>query len=160
MTITHIIHGGQTGVDRGAHMAAMSLGLKPTGYRPAGGQDEKGMIPADVADHLIPLEYGDYTARTRANVNLTRQNRGALLIVVPNRLRWADTPGTRYTVEYADAKVPCLVVTDDEQDAEAVRNWLARLPYTPHHLMVAGPRESKWAGATIDTRNFLVSLLG
>ncbi|HEX7941127.1 MAG TPA: putative molybdenum carrier protein, partial [Gemmatimonadaceae bacterium] len=67
-----ILHGGQTGVDRGAHYGALDGGLPIAGWMPRGKHDERGPIPDDVARHLLPCTIGTltdgYRARTGANV--------------------------------------------------------------------------------------------
>ncbi|HSX21410.1 MAG TPA: putative molybdenum carrier protein, partial [Gaiellaceae bacterium] len=63
-----IVHGGQTGVDRGAHEAAIDNGWRVAGYMPRDGRDELGPIPPDVARFLVAHEKAGYGARTEANV--------------------------------------------------------------------------------------------
>lgn len=155
--ISHIIHGGQTGVDRGAHEAALDLGLKICGSIPADCRDEEGIIPSAVRDHLRPLEFGDKAARTRANII----DADAVLVVVKDRLRPDVTPGTKMTLEYARTRGKPVLITDGYPGDEAiVSGWLARCwPAAPRKLMVAGPRATLWADGRATTRGFIYRLL-
>lgn len=155
--ITHIIHGGQTGVDRGAHEAALDLGLKPCGTCPADCRDEFGLIPDAVRHHLRPLEFGDKAARTRANI----VDADAVLVVVKNRLRPDVTPGTAYTLQHAHSRGRPILITDGYPGEEdIVAGWLARCwPRSPAKLMVAGPRETLWPEGREVTRGFVYRLL-
>ena len=73
-----IIHSGQTGVERGAHRAAVSHGLAIAGFMPLDKRDELGPIPADVADMLTPCFDRGPRQAVRANITLAS---GVLLLV-------------------------------------------------------------------------------
>ena len=147
-----VIHGGQTGVDRGAHKAAIEVGFTVTGYMPSDGKDEDGPIPGKVASHLRRCNQGGYVARTRANLLIA----DALLTVVEDRIDPYATPGTKLTLQIArELRLPRLLV-DETFAVQDAANWLWSLgaPGQPgegvevresHRLMVAGPRASKWA---------------
>src|ERR1035441_1607719 len=66
MTLTRIVSGGQTGVDRGALGAALAAGFPCGGWCPADRAAEDGPIPARYP--LTPLARGGYRERTRQNV--------------------------------------------------------------------------------------------
>ena len=61
-----VVSGGQTGVDRGALDAALSLGVPCGGWCPAGRAAEDGVIPARYP--VIALPDAGYDARTVKNV--------------------------------------------------------------------------------------------
>ena len=61
-----IISGGQTGVDRAALDAALTLGVPSGGWCPAGRLDEDGIIPARYP--VREMEKGGYFARTIQNL--------------------------------------------------------------------------------------------
>lgn len=161
-----LIHGGQTGVDRGAHEAAIDNGWLITGYMPRGGRDEYGRIQPDVARYLIEHEKSAYAARTAANV----RSCDALLVVVRDRDDPRATPGTALTLDLA-AGLPMgkrRMVVDPTDAADMIARWIwqylrtATLPLpfdafdpVPAKLMVAGPRESKWAEARVETAGLL-----
>jgi hypothetical protein len=155
-----VLHGGQTGVDRGAHEAAIDNGWGIIGYMPRDGRDERGLIPPDIARFLQLHNSTSYAARTEANVRLA----DALLIVVRDKADPRATPGTAKTIDLAaDRRLPRQIV-DPTDDAAQIARWiwamqpkqlLIGLPAKPTHLMVAGPRESKWADARAETAGLL-----
>lgn len=63
-----IVSGGQTGVDRGALQAAMSLGLDWGGWAPKGWRAEDGKIPALYREKMKEHPSANYLGRTRRNV--------------------------------------------------------------------------------------------
>src|SRR5215213_5822285 len=75
-----IIHSGQTGVERGAHRAAVTAGLSIAGFMPLDRRDELGPIPADVAEVLTPCFDRGPRPAVRANIALA----SGVLLVVPN----------------------------------------------------------------------------
>lgn len=155
-----LLHGGQTGADRGAHEAAIANGWHVTGYMPRDQRDERGLIPEDVARMLMPHDKIGYGARTEANVAMAN----AALIVVPNAADRRATPGTSKTLDLTAARRLPLLVVDPAIDSAFVASWIwadllvcgAQLSLFEDdirgrrgstRLLVAGPRESKWAGA-------------
>lgn len=162
-----VIHGGQTGVDRGAHEAALANGWLVAGYMPNDGRDERGPIPPHVACYLRPHTQQSYAARTEANV----RGSNAVLVVARDADNPRATPGTAKTIDLATARRIRPQIVDPTSDVEAIASWLWRdvllcrplaLPLDPHardpwpvRLMVAGPRESKWAGAQAETATLL-----
>ena len=154
-----VVHGGQTGVDRGAHEAALSCGWNIAGYMPIDRRDERGAIPDDVARFLIAHDKPGYAARTEANV----RSANAALIIVRDAAEAHTTPGTAMTINLViERRLPRRVV-DVTYDAAAIASWLwndllaPRAPMlpllgfvaapAPNRLLIAGPRESKWPGA-------------
>lgn len=161
-----IVHGGQTGVDRGAHDAAIANGWSLAGYMPRDGRDELGLIPADVARFLTPHPSTSYAARTEANVH----SAGAVLVVVREEQQARSTPGTAKTIDLTRGRSMTPLVVDPNHDAATIARWIWNfvappVPMLPIdgfevepvslRLMVAGPRESKWPGARVETARFL-----
>jgi len=161
-----IVHGGQTGVDRGAHEAALDNGWLISGYMPHDGRDELGKIPPSIARYLTAHDKTDYAARTEANV----RSATAVLVVVRHRDDPRATPGTAKTIDFAtERRLPRRIV-DPETDDVTIARWIwnelllnRTLPLPlghdldpiPTRLMVAGPRERKWQGARIETAGLL-----
>jgi hypothetical protein len=161
-----IVHGGQTGVDRGGHTGALDNGWSLAGYMPLDRRDELGPIPDDVARYLIPSAKSGYAARTVANVYMST----AALIVVPNAEDPRVTPGTTKTLELAsDRRLP-RQVADPRTSPEVLARWIWHDLMKPQsmlplgrpddeaksiRLLVAGPRESKWQGARAATAGLL-----
>ena len=131
-----IISGGQTGVDRAALDAAISLGVDHGGWCPAGRLAEDGPI-ADVY-HLTETASTDYTVRTEQNVI----DADATLILCRGEL----TGGTALTKQMAQRHgKPCLVVDlGMPPDVADISAWLAE--HNVAALNVAGPRESTCPG--------------
>lgn len=165
-----IISGGQTGVDRGAHLGALDVALPIKGYMPKNCCDELGPIPADIAKYYYRCTTGDIggglAARTYANVEFAH----ALLIVVDNADKPDVTPGTRLTMKRAkERKLPILPVDSRVfvADRDIVFEWLIDMteiyddaPSPELRLMVAGPRASRWAGGEDVARNWVRTLVG
>jgi len=143
---TRLVSGGQTGVDRGALIAAALQGFDHGGYCPLNRRAEDGQIPPEFP--MEESESPDYLVRTRLNV----QHSDATLVMTyedEHRL----TGGTRRTVEFCRAfENPFFVLSLEPgadkgwnlSAAKAVRAWLRFLE--PQVLNVAGPRESKAPG--------------
>jgi hypothetical protein len=154
-----IVHGGQTGVDRGAHEAAIDNGWGLAGYMPRDQRDERGRIPSEVARFLVPHDRLSYGARTEANVSTCV----AALIVVKDASDPRVTPGTAKTIDLVAARQLLWRVIDPTSDPVLVARWIwhyllavgtrllpfaqAESPAISPRLLVAGPRESKWQGA-------------
>lgn len=161
-----IVHGGQTGVDRGAHEGAIANGWRVAGYMPRDGRDELGPIPADIARFLTPHASRDYGARTEANVH----SASAVLIVVRAAVEARSTPGTAKTIDLANRRSMPLLIVDPTHAPEQIASWISELIKPPAlmlpldgvqiqpdpvRLMIAGPRESKWPGARITSADLL-----
>ena len=140
-TINKIISGGQTGVDRGALDACLSLGLPCGGWCPRGRRAEDGRIAAKYP--LQETSSPAYNERTRRNI---QDSDGTLIITYEKVLRG----GTRLTASYAEIihrplffyYPPALFV--DVQFNQLI-HFLIR--HSVRRLNVAGPRESQWQQA-------------
>lgn len=154
-----IVHGGQTGVDRGAFRGARDGRLFVEGYGPKDMRDELGPIPEDVAASLDRSCAG-YATRTHDNIILS----DAVIIVTPRRA--ISSPGTRLTKKLADQEgKPCLVVAGSQGiDGVALGEFLAELDRPPMnhrlvpYLMIAGPRASKWQEGEEVARQLVVEI--
>jgi hypothetical protein len=147
--IERLISGGQTGVDRGALDAAITLGLPHGGTCPQGRRAEDGRIPDHYALSEDPAP--DYGARTLRNV----LDSDATLILHRGRL----SAGTALTRRMAlrEARPHLLVDLDAEPDPERVRAWLRKERVAV--LNVAGPRESQAPGIGEEARALLLLVL-
>lgn len=158
-----ILHGGQTGVDRGAHVGAVDNGWSVRGVMPKNGRDELGLIPASVSQHLERCIDSGFPARTRANVKICQ----LVLISVPDRDDPRATRGTSLTLDIAtELARPRLVIQPTiPDDVEKAAEWIAaqrsRLFGSATasgrelRLMVAGPRASRWSSGQAETAGFL-----
>ncbi len=134
-----LVSGGQTGVDRGALDAAITIGLPHGGWCPRDRKAEDGPIPRQY--QLLEMTSEDYSHRTRQNV-LDSQ---ATLILSQGHL----SGGTALTRRLAEELNRPLLVIKQEAAQEAqlvlqIQQWLAELQ--PPVLNVAGPRESQRPG--------------
>ena len=152
-----IIHSGQTGVERGAHRAAVAAGLSIAGFMPLDKRDELGPIPPDIAEVLTPCFDRGPRPAVRANITLA----SGVLLVVPE----ASTP-EKFTAMNAvlqgirSARAPSLMC-DGKTNLDDVGRWARSLPETSGstRIMVTGPRGTRWPdGETIARR--LVSAIG
>jgi len=152
-----IIHSGQTGVERGAHRAAISAGLSVAGFMPLDRRDELGPIPPDVAQLLTPCFDRGPRPAVRANIALA----SGVLLVVPD----AATPEKFTAMSVVlqgvrSGRVPSLAC-DPRTNLDDVQRWAARLPETSGstRVMVTGPRGTRWPeGETVARR--LVAAIG
>ena len=144
-----IISGGQTGVDRGALDAAISLDIPHGGWCPRGRLAEDGSIPDRY--RLRETDSAEYGVRTEQNV----LDGDATLILCRGPLRG----GTELTLRLArqHGRPHRVVDLDGETDAVEVRRWLAERQV--EILNVAGPRESQSPGIKALARDFLVRVL-
>lgn len=157
-----VLHGGQTGADRGAHEAALDAGWLLGGYMPKDGRDERGQIPPEVARFLMPCARPGLAARTEDNVRMA----SALLVVVRDVDDPRATPGTAKTIDLASRRQLRRMVVDPSASAWQLASWIRNMigrqlsfaqtiDPIPLRLMVAGPRESKWPAARIETAGLL-----
>ena len=139
-----IVHGGQTGVDRGAHFGAIDARHRIAGYMPRDRSDEQGLIPDDVAKYLKPALHPGYGTRTLINIDICH----AVLVIVADPTLPYATPGTTLTLKRARQEGKRALVVGPGEVARAT-DWLFcrfdNRPAGPFYLMVAGPRASRWA---------------
>jgi hypothetical protein len=151
-----VIHSGQTGVERGAHRAAVAHGIQLAGFMPLDRRDELGPIPADVAQHLTPCFDRGPRPAIRANVTLA----SGVLLVVPEKTH----PG-KFTAMQAvmnavrAAHAPSLVI-DPTSDLEEVAKWAHGLAESSGsvRLLVTGPRGTRWLEGESITLRFLSAI--
>lgn len=161
-----VVHGGQTGVDRGGHHGALANGWQVRGFAPADGCDEDGPIPDDVIAFLERHRVTGLSARTHENLRWC----DLLLVMVEDKQKPWATPGTKTTLTMARNRKPYLerMVVDPSDGTAHIAKWILdykignvhRLPRLAKHvwLMVAGPRRSKWVTGEVAMRDYLITL--
>jgi predicted Rossmann-fold nucleotide-binding protein len=142
-----IISGGQTGVDRAALDAALTLGIACGGWCPRGRLAEDGVIPERYS--LIETPSQEYAERTAWNV---RDSDGTLIVVAG-----AFGGGTALTAEIAHRLHRPLLIVDLAGSRSEVIPWLQA--HAIRRLNVAGPRESESPGIYRHSLAWLIELL-
>lgn len=130
-----IISGGQTGADRAALDAAITLGIPHGGWLPKGRRTEDGPLPEHYS--LKELDSDDYRLRTEKNVI---ESDGTLIVSFG-----ALSGGSALTESLAIKHHSPFLVLDLEEISRtdavaAIETWLKREKIAV--LNVAGPRAS------------------
>ncbi len=132
-----IVSGGQTGVDRAALDAALSLGVTCGGWCPEDRRAEDGAIPERYP--VEELSAGDYLERTARNV----RDSDATVIIHPGLLQG----GSKATADFcAESKKPLQLIDAGQVSPNDAANALAEFLRGQQIavLNVAGPRASQW----------------
>jgi Circularly permutated YpsA SLOG family len=138
LTLKRIVSGGQTGVDRGALDAALSVDFPCGGWVPGDRMAEDGVISDQYP--MTTLPNGNYRQRTRLNV----VDSDGTAILYDGFL----SDGTRLTSDLCKlVDRPCILISAREMpDPNAAAN--AVMKFIEEHrivtLNVAGPRASGW----------------
>ena len=148
LSVKRIVSGGQTGVDRGALDAAITMGIDHGGWCPRGRLAENGRIPERY--HLHETDSSDYTVRTEQNVI----DSNATLILHVGTLSGGTKLTRRISVKHSRPHL--LVDLADNPDPHRVCQWLKDL--SVEVLNVAGPRGSSLPGLAEEARDFLVQV--
>ncbi len=144
-----IVSGGQTGVDRAALDAAITMGIPHGGWCPRGRLAEDGSIPEMY--RLQQTDSPEYRIRTERNV----VDSDATLILCLDR----PSGGTELTRRLAQEHGRLCQVVDlnDPLAPDEIADWLHK--HDVHVLNVAGPRESQSPGIGTKARRFMLDLL-
>ncbi len=147
-TLSRIVSGGQTGVDRAALDAAIWLGIPHGGWCPKHRRSETGTIPAQY--QLQETAETSYPVRTERNVIES----DATLILYWRQLQG----GTAYTVRMAEKHQRPHLLLDLSQpiDYAQISDWIACEAIET--LNVAGPRESSHPGIGDHARQVLIDI--
>ena len=154
-TLTQVISGGQTGVDRAGLDAAIFHNIPHGGWCPLGRRAEGGPIPARY--RLKETDSHNYTVRTKQNVI----DSDGTLILFENPM----SRGTSLTAKYARQHkrplytldiIEILQWSEDQfsEQAQTVNAWID--DNNVNVLNVAGPRESSSPGIGGAARMFLL----
>ncbi len=147
-----IISGGQTGIDRAALDATLSLGVACGGWCPEGRLSETGPIPEKYP--LRELPGAGYLERTMQNV---RDSDGTVIFHSAQL-----QGGTKATADFCrQVGKPLLLLDDDcrswDQAAERLAEFVSA--HAIEILNVAGPRASQWPAGYNCARETLLLFL-
>jgi hypothetical protein len=151
-----VVSGGQTGVDRAALDAAISLGIPYGGWCPLGGWAEDMPEPPGLL-RRYPLLRESHSREPAERTRLNVRDSDATLVLCPGA-SLAPGSGTELTVAVArELGRPHAVL--DPADLDGARALVAGLR-DGATLNVAGPRESGAPGIYARARRLLADLLG
>jgi hypothetical protein len=137
-----VLHSGQTGVERGAHRAAIAAGIAVAGFMPLDHRDELGPLPADVAEALTPCFDRGPRPAVRANIAIA----SGVLLVVPDATRAAAFTAVGAVIQAARAERVPVLAADASTNLGTILDWVHQLRETSGstRLLVTGPRSTRW----------------
>jgi hypothetical protein len=137
-----VLHSGQTGVERGAHDAAVNAGISVAGFMPLDGRDELGQVPETVAESLTPFFERGPRPALKANITLA----SAVLIVVPEARRPEKFTAIAVIMQWVRSVSSPLLTCDPSTNLDDIVGFIAEIPETSGsvRLAVTGPRETRW----------------
>lgn len=151
-----VVHSGQTGVERGAHRAALAAGLTIAGFMPVDGRDEMGPIPTEVATCLTPCFDRGPRPAVRANIAIS----SGTLIVVPDVRDVNKYTGIAAVLSASRAAGIPFQIVDPLANVEEVSSWVWKLPMSSGslRLMVTGPRGTRWHTGEVTARRLVSAI--
>jgi hypothetical protein len=137
-----IIHSGQTGVERGAHRAAIAAGIEVAGFMPLDKRDELGPVPADIAELLTACFDRGPRPAVKANVALA----SGVLLLVPDASHAEKFTAMGAIMQAVRAARAPMLICDTQTNLDDVVWWVKQLPETSGsvRVMVTGPRGTRW----------------
>jgi putative molybdenum carrier protein len=144
-----VISGGQTGVDRAALDAALTLGIHCGGFCPKGRKSEDGTIPEKYP--LVETRSDNYSERTERNVKTAD---GTMILIAGNPDR-----GTQLTIDLCRRhNKSCLVINlNDGKDRVELKSWIKKNKIGV--INIAGNRERISPGIHDKAYRFLMEIL-
>lgn len=151
MTLRKIISGGQTGVDRGALLAAIDHGVNHGGWCPQGRRAEDGAI--DQKFELRESPTREYAERTELNV----MDSDGTLILFRHEISGGTKLTRRLARKYRRPLLEIELSTETNENLKAILSWIES--HQIHTLNIAGPRESGEPGIQKVTQKIVAALL-
>lgn len=148
-----ILHSGQTGVERGAHRAAVAHGLRIGGLCTCDSRDELGVIPGDVLASLTPCDERGPRQAVRANILAAT----AAIIVVPRIEDARSVAGIADAQTLIRACGLSMLVCDPLTNEDDVLAF-ARGSGADAKVVITGPRATRWREGEAVARRLVASL--
>lgn len=146
--ITHIISGGQTGVDRAALDFSIEMDIPHSGFCPNGRWAEDGII--DKRYQLTETQEEDPKFRTKLNVI----NSDATLIIFDSK-----DEGTQLTIDLcSEFQKPIFIIELSKKHSKTAFQNCLDLPDISR-LNIAGPRESNNPGIYLKAYELLKKMI-
>ena len=152
-----LVTGGQSGVDRAALDAALSLGIPYSGWCPKGGWAEDFKRPPGVLlkyPNLKPTPEAGTEQRTLWNV---RDSEASIVLSIAASISPGTEVGAREALRLGK---PCLQLYLDNPDSLSSAAELISSLEPDTRLSVGGPRESESPGIYSASLSFLLAVLG
>lgn len=138
-----IIHSGQTGVERGAHRAAVSHGISIAGFMPLDKRDELGPVPPEIADVLTPCFDRGPRQAVKANIALA----SGVLLLVPDAAHPTKFTAVAAVMQALRSARTASMICDPQTNLDDIVQWVRRLPETSGsvRVFITGLRATRWA---------------
>lgn len=151
-----LLHSGQTGVERGAHRAAVAVGVEVAGFMPLDKRDELGPVPTDVAGLLTSCFDRGPRPAVRANIALA----SGILLVVPDAAQAEKFTAMSAVIQAARSARAPLFACDPSTNTDEVVRWLRRVPETSGsvRILITGPRSTRWPDGEAVARRLVRAL--
>ena len=151
-----ILHSGQTGVERGAHLAARAAGIAIAGFMPRDARDELGALPHDIQQVLTSHAERARRASIASNVDICT----AALIVVPDARAPTTTAPMSFVLQQIRPRRLPLRICDAHTSVADVASWAAQIPNTcgSKRLLVTGPRSTRWPDGEVVARRLVMAI--
>lgn len=137
-----IIHSGQTGVERGAHRAAVTHGISVAGFMPLDRRDELGPVPSDIADVLTPCFDRGPRQAVKANISLA----SGVLLLVPDAAHPTRFTAIAPVMQSVRSARTFSMVCDPQTNLDDIVQWVRKLPETSGsvRVFITGLRATRW----------------
>lgn len=149
-----IVHSGQTGVERGAHQGAVASGLEVTGVCTSTIRDELGPLPPDVATRLRPCSSRGFRPALAASLELATH----VLLIVRDADAASPAPAMGWVLTQIRRLRLDYIHCDHQTHPSDVTAWLAQAGEGRHHVLVTGPRATRWPNGEYIARRLIQGL--
>ena len=119
-------------------------------------RDELGLIPREVAEHLMPHDQRGRRSAVYANITLA----SGVLVVVPDAAMADSFTGMTPLLQHVRAARLPFFIADPKTPLTTFIAWVQGVPEREGSvkLMVTGPRETRWQGGEALARRMIAAL--